>query len=127
MAITDEEHVLLTSFAPAEVATVERIVAASDTRVGFWTPDGTELVARLAAGSVVTVQACSGSGKIKRDEPLFEAHAEVLTEGPLFDEVKAKTDEKYGVGLTLEKAKDTVLGWFGKTSPEVVVMLNIIG
>lgn len=127
MALGSEDYIRLTTFTPVEVSSVERVVEATDMRVGFWTPDGIELQARIGDGLIVTVQACSSSGKVKRDEPVFEAKAEILTEGPLFEEIKAKTQDKYGFGLTMEEAKDTVKGWFGKGAPDAVVILNVVG
>lgn len=127
MALKDAAHILLTSYKPERTATVERIVEADDQRVGFWTPNGEELSARFQQPQTVTVQVCDRGGKPDAMEPLLEGTAEVVTSGELFDQIKQRTQDKYGFGLSLEEFGDKVAEVFGKKTPEAVLVINIVG
>lgn len=124
MALTDSEHVLVSTFNP-DVDTIEQAVTASDLRVGFWTELETA-AARFADGAVVMLRACNRSGKPDLEIPLLEGRAEVLTEGPMFEEVRDAVADRFGKGAVGEGVVDNVKGLFGKKdTPAYVVMVNV--
>lgn len=129
MSIGDEKHILLTTFSDGQTTreSVERIVSVSDSRLGFWVPDASVLEHRFDASDTVTVQACARGGKPDRTQPVLEGRAEVVTEGPLFDEVKHAVADKYGFEVTVESTVDKVKEVFGHKTPEAVVLIDVVG
>ncbi len=129
MGVADHKRICVTTFAAdgTAQASTEWVVALGDTRIGIWLPDAAAWAARLAASSsVVTVQACSVTGTVDRTEPVLEGRAELLADGPVYDEVQAATQAKYGLGASVKGLLDTVKEWGGKT-PEGAVVINIVG
>lgn len=129
MAIADERHMRVSTFGASgePEASTEWVVVLGDSRIGFWTPDATAWTARLAASPVVTVQACGATGTVKREHPLLEGRAELVREGPTFDEVKAAIQAKYALGATAAGLVDKVRELGGTTTPELAVVINIVG
>lgn len=122
--LAEHDHILVSTFEP-DVDTVERVVPIDATSFGWWTPDAAD-AERLRGGQVVMVRACNRSGKVDVEYPLVEGRAEVLAEGPLFDEVRAKTHEKYGLGTTLDGLRDKARGIFGDKTVEAVVVVTVV-
>lgn len=129
MDIADYKRVLVTTFDGSGTATAspENVVQLDDTRIGCWMPDITGWDARLVQSNVVTLQACNSGGKPNREEPLFEGHAELELDGAVFDEVRAKTFEKYGFGATLESWVDKAREFGGDKTPEGAIVIKIVG
>ena len=112
MSLADAKYMLLTTFAKdgSRESTPVWVVPVSDGRVGFWTIDGSDEARRLTDSSMVTVQACNSRGKVNREEPAIQGTAEVVHEGPLFDEVLDKVEDKYGVRVAATKLLDRLKG-----------------
>lgn len=129
MAITDARHILVTTW-DAESrpeATPEWVVGLPDARIGFWTADATEWTRRLAVSGVVSVQACSRTGRVDRQQPVLEGRAELVLSGPVFDEGKAATRERYGVAAGASGVLDRLRELGGDETPEGVVVIDIVG
>lgn len=129
MPIADERHMRVTTFGPAgePASSTEWVVGLDDSRIGFWTPDSTEWTARLATSPVVTVQASGSTGTVKREQPLLEGRAELLADGPVFDEVKAAILAKYSVAAPAAGLLDSVRELGGTRTPEAAVVIDVVG
>ncbi len=127
--IGDAKRIQVTSFGAdnATDASTEWVVAVSDTRIGFWTPDITGWEARTATSPVVSVHQCDSFGKVDREQPVFEGRVQILTSGEIFDEVKRDTKGKYAVGAFVAGVVDKVKELGGDETPEGVVLINIVG
>lgn len=127
--IGDATRIQVTSFGAdgATEQSVEWVVAVSDTRIGFWTPDTTTWQARTAVSKVVSVHQCDSFGKVDREQPLFEGRIDILTDGPIHDEVKKRTKGKYAVGAFVAGVVDRVKELAGDKTPEGVILINIVG
>ncbi|GAB3705538.1 hypothetical protein [Mariniluteicoccus flavus] len=123
MAISDGDHILVSTFEP-DLDTVERVVPVSDLRIGWWSHDS-EGVDRFRGEPIVMVRACSRGGRPDLETPLLEGRSEVVTEGPLFDEVKAAVLAKYGLGAKVDSLLDRAREAFGERTPESVVLINV--
>lgn len=126
MGLQDAEHILVTSFNP-DLKSVERVARLADGRIGFWSPDADDLATRFATPQTVIVRICDRGGRVDLEQPLFEGQAEYVASGSVFDEIKSKISEKYGLGLKLENVMDKAREMFGKKTPEGAVVINIIG
>jgi len=117
MALADEKYVRLTTFRRSgeAVGTPVWWVPLDDGRYGFWTSSASGKVKRLAHTPTVTVQASDGRGKPKDGAPEYAGTAEVLSSGPVFDEVKRKIAAKHGMMRHLTKALATIAGWVKRT------------
>ncbi|SDB80376.1 hypothetical protein GA0111570_102166 [Raineyella antarctica] len=126
--LADADHVLVTAYDTegGETSSVERVVELADHRVAYWLPDGTGAAERFAAAPVVSVRACSRTGRAKVTDPLLEGRASVVADGPLFDEAKAAIKEKYGLGAGLSAVMDRARELVGEETPEAVVVIDIV-
>lgn len=123
--IADSEHVLVSTFEP-DAETIEQPVSTGDGRLGFWTtlPNAVE---RFGAGPIVMVRACNRTGRPDLESPPLEGRAELVTEGPLFDEVRSAVADRHGRGAVGEGMLDSVKGLFGgEHAPAYVVVVNVL-
>lgn len=129
MGIAQAAHIAVTNWGPdgARIVTTERVAGVSDARLGIWVGDIAPWRERFAGSDVVTVQECSLAGKPKLEEPLLEGHVQLLTSGPLFDEVKAAIHAKYGMATAVEGVLDTVGELLGRATDEGVVLIDVVG
>jgi PPOX class probable F420-dependent enzyme len=99
MALADEKYVRLTTFRRSgeAVPTPVWFVALDDGRFGFYTSSTSGKVKRLNHTPTVTVQASDSRGNPKAGAPEHAGSAEVVSGGPLFDEVKRKIQAKHPV------------------------------
>ncbi len=126
MSLQDAEHILVTTFNP-DVKSVERVGQLADGRIGFWSPDATEMAERFAESQTVIVRICDRGGKPDLEQPLYEGRAQYLASGSVFDEIRGLIHEKYGLGLKVENVMDRAKELFGKKTPEGAVVIDIIG
>lgn len=112
MGLADERYVRLTTFRRSgeAVSTPVWIVDLDDGRYGFHTSSGSGKAKRLAHTARVLVQASDARGRSKADAPEWEATAEVLAGGPIFDEVIGAVEEKYGWQVPVTRFLGTVGG-----------------
>ncbi len=106
MSITEEKYVALTTFRRdgTPVSTPVWIVALDAPHTaGFWTSSGSGKAKRLAHTTRITVQASDSRGRTKDGSSAMEAAAELVSSGPVFDEVKRKIDAKYGFMTKITK------------------------
>lgn len=129
MALSDAARLIVTTFAAGGVAqaSTEWVVPAGDRQIGFWTPDVGDWTQRLAESAVVTVRAANQFGKVVREAPLLEGRAEIVTDGPLLDEVREATRAKYGVGTTVAGVIDRLKELGGPVTPEAAIVIDIVG
>lgn len=118
MALADEKYVRFTTFRRRGDAVSSPVwwVPLDDGRYGFWTSSTSGKVKRLAHTPTVTVQASDGRGRPKTGAPEFAGTADVLTSGPVFDEVTRKVSAKYGVMRHITKALARIGGLIKRTS-----------
>lgn len=97
MTLTDETYVRFTSFRRngEPVATPVWWVPLADGRYGFYTSSTSGKVKRLGHTPTVTVQASDARGRPKEGAAELSGTAEVVSSGPLFDEVKGKINAKH--------------------------------
>ncbi|WP_425307973.1 hypothetical protein AADG42_04195 [Ammonicoccus fulvus] len=126
MSLLDAEHIMVTTFNP-DVKSVERVGQLADGRIGFWSPDATEMAERFSEPQTVIVRICDRGGKPNLEQPLYEGRAQYLASGSVFDEIRGVIHEKYGLGLKVENAMDRAKELFGKKTPEGAVVIDIIG
>ncbi len=113
MSIADEKYMSLTTFrkdgtpvsSPVWVVGLDQ----ADT-IGFWTSSGSGKAKRLAHTSRVTVQASDVRGKPNDGAPVIEGTAELVSSGPLFDEIQRKIAAKYGFMTRITKLLGTIGG-----------------
>jgi uncharacterized protein len=105
MSIADEKCVSLVTFRRngEGVPTAVWINQVSDGRVGFWTSDGSGKTKRIRNNPQVTLQPCSMSGTVREGSPVVTGTAEIVTGGPLFDEVRRQGQKKYGFQAKVAK------------------------
>lgn len=129
MGIAQARHMVLSNWDAegAKVSTVERVAGVSDTRVGFWVTDVEAWRQRFAHSDVVTLQEAGRGGKPDIDEPLLEGRVLVLTEGPLFDEVRETIHAEHKLSAGFDDLKDKLGELFGKKTVEGVVLINVVG
>lgn len=129
MGIADERHVRVTTFGAGgdAVASTEWIVGLADARLACWTPDATGWPARLAASPVVTIQAAGPTGAVRREAPLLEGRAELVTEGPALAEARELTMKKYAVAAPAAGLLDSARELGGTRTPEGAVVITVVG
>lgn len=129
MALADAARLVVTTFREGSEPehSTEWVVSAGVGRVGFWTPDATAWTRRLAASAVVTMRAANALGTVDREAPLLEGRAEVVTEGPLLDEVRDATRAKYGLGAAMAGFVDRIHELGGARTPEAAVVIDVVG
>lgn len=123
--ITDSNHVIVSTFDP-DVETIEQPVATADGRLGFFSalPNAVE---RFGAGPIVMVRACNRTGRPDLESPPVEGRAELVMDGPLFDEVRAAVAERHGKSAVGEGMLDSVKGLFGgEPAAGYVVLVGVI-
>lgn len=118
MTIGDEKYVSATTYrkSGAAVSTATWIVPLHDGRVGFWTSSASGKFKRLRNNPRITLQPSSQRGEVKPDTTPVEGAVEIVTSGPLFDEVQSKVRSKYGVMVPISHFFNTV-GHLGKKFP----------
>lgn len=113
MNIADEKYIALTTFrrdgtpvrSPVWIAALD-----SPGSVGFWTSSGSGKAKRLAHTPRVTLQASDARGRSAQDAPVVEAAAELVSSGPIFNEVQRKIVAKYGFMTKVTKLLGTIGG-----------------
>ena len=114
MNITEEKYVVLTTFrrVGTPVSTAVWIVALdAPNTAGFWTSSGSGKAKRIAHTPRVTVQASDSRGRTKDGSPVVEAMAELVSSGPVFDEVHRKIVSKYGFMTKVTKLLQQIVGF----------------
>ena len=129
MTIADEKYIALTTYRKSGEAVVTPVWvnAVSDGRIGFWTSQGTGKTKRMANNPRVTVQASDARGRAKAGSSPIGGTAEMIHEGPLFDEVTEKGKKKYGVMVTISKLMGQLLGQrkAGQVYGDTVVLVRL--
>lgn len=104
MTIADEKYIAFTTYRKSgeSVTTPVWVNQVSDGRIGFWTAMGSGKTKRLTNNARVIAQGSDARGRVKSGSTPITGVAEMIQDGPLFDEVWAKGKQKYGfmVGLT---------------------------
>jgi len=119
MALSDEKYILLTTFRRdgTPVSTPVWSVRLDGGKVGFWTSSGSGKAKRLAHSARVTAQPCDARGRPKKDTPVVEATAQIVT-GPEFEAIRDKVVAKYGFMTKLTHLFNTIGGTLkGKRIP----------
>jgi len=118
-SITNGRHMLLTTYRKNGVGVSSPVwtVAVSDGRVGMWTGSQTAKFKRLRHDPHVTIQSCSARGKLKSNSTPFEGTAEIVENGPLFDEVQSKIHAKYHWMIPLVTRISRLQGRYTKGEP----------
>ncbi len=98
MSIAEEKCVSLVTFRRSGegVPSPVWINQVSDGRVGFWTSNGSGKTKRIRNNPEVTLQPCSMSGKVTAGSTVVNGTAEIVTSGPLYEEVLRLGEKKYG-------------------------------
>jgi PPOX class probable F420-dependent enzyme len=91
------------------VSTPVWVVPDDDGKVGFYTSSGSGKAKRLAHTSRVTVQPCSGVGRVKDGTQPINATAELFS-GPEVEMIWTKIRAKYSFWPTITKFLGTVGG-----------------
>ncbi|GAC1386473.1 MAG: hypothetical protein NVSMB48_25250 [Marmoricola sp.] len=129
MTIADEKYIALTTYRKSGegVVTPVWVNAVSDGRIGFWTSDGSGKTKRMANNARVTVQASDARGRAKPGSSPITGTAEMIHDGPLFDEVTAKGKKKYGVMVTISKLMGQLMGQrkSGQVYADTVVLIRL--
>ena len=129
MTIADEKYIALTTYRKSgePVVTPVWVNPVSDGRIGFWTSNGSGKTKRMANNPRVTVQASDARGRAKSGSSPLSGTAEMIHEGPLFDEVTAKGKKKYGVMVTISKLMGQLLGQrkAGQVYADTVVLIRL--
>lgn len=105
MAISDATYIALTTFRRngVGVTTPVWVVPVSDGRIGFYTTMGSGKTKRIKVNPRVTVQPSSYKGDPKQGTVPLEGTAELLQEGPIYNEIQASIGHKYGVMVRIAK------------------------
>lgn len=111
------------------VPTATWLVPLADGRLGFWASSRSGKAKRLAHTSRVTLQPSDQRGRVTAGTRAVEGTAEMVTDGPAFDEVVAAVKAKYGVMTTVSKVLNRI-GHLGKGDfpyGDVVVLVTVPG
>jgi PPOX class probable F420-dependent enzyme len=129
MALTDEKYMAFTTYRKNgdAVSTPTWLTQVSDGRIGFWTAMGTGKTKRLRNNPQVAVQPSDARGRVKEGTAPRSGSAEMVQSGPLFDEVKASINAKYGFMPKITKllAKLGPQGRKGLTYADTVVLVTL--
>lgn len=129
MSISDEKYVSLTTYRRTgePVASPVWINPVSDGRVGFWTSMGSGKTKRLKNDARATLQPCDARGRVRAGTSPMSGTAEMVSSGPLFDEVQAKGKQKYGVMVTLSRLTGQLPGQrrSGQAYADTVVLIRL--
>lgn len=128
MSLRTAEQMLVTSYdAEGQRETsAHQFVPVGDGEVGFLVANDLGIRDRFPENSVVSVRAADRKGRPITDEPVMEGRAFVVSEGPVFEQVKKDIAEKYPEPWTAT-VSNTAKKLFGGRTPECVVMLRLIG
>jgi uncharacterized protein len=98
MSLADEKYLALTTFKRSGTPVTSPVWAApiGDGKIGFWTSSTSGKVKRLTHTTKVTVQPCDARGRVKAGTTAADATAEVISSGPLMDEIRTQIKSKYG-------------------------------
>lgn len=113
MSLADEKYVRLTTFRRSGDAVSSPVwwVPLEDGRYGFYTSSASGKIKRLAHTPTITVQASDSRGRPKPGAAEYAGTAEVLSSGPVFDEVTRKVHAKYGIMRHVTKALAAIAGF----------------
>ena len=129
MSISDEKYIALTTYRKngEGVVTPVWVNPVSDGRIGFWTAMGSGKTLRMKNNEQVTVQASDARGRAKKGSTPLTGTAEMVQNGPLFDEVWAKGQKKYGAMVGITKFMGRILGQrkAGQAYGDTVVLIRI--
>lgn len=125
--LADETYLLFTTFRRTGVAVPTAVwaVPVSDGRIGFTTATTTGKAKRLRHTSRVTIQPCDARGRTRPGTEPVEATAEVVSEGPLFDEVTRALKTKYGIQVPVIKALGRLMTRVRRGAPSTDVAVVI--
>ena len=129
MSLADEKYLAFTTYRKSGEAVTTPVwtVGLEDGRLGFWTSMGTGKTKRLKNNSAVTVQPCSATGTVKAGTSAVSGTAEMVQNGPFFDEVHRKVRKKYGFQTHLTRTIGTlfVLRRKGLKYADTVVLIRL--
>ncbi|WP_027587588.1 hypothetical protein [Acidipropionibacterium thoenii] len=128
MSLRAAERMLITSYDSdgERHTTVEEVVAAGDTQVGFWLANDQGVRDRFPDNAVVSVRAATRRGQAVTEEPMLEGRAFVISEGPVFEQVRKEIFAKYKTSWT--SAVSTGLrNLFAGSTPQCVVLVKLLG
>jgi PPOX class probable F420-dependent enzyme len=119
MGLGIEKYVAFTTFKRdgTPVSTPVWIVDLDDGRVGFWTSSQAGKAKRLRNSPKIVIQPSDGRGKVKDGTTPTDGTAELVTSGPVLDEVTAKVKAKYGVMVGFTKFFNTLGHLFKAKQP----------
>jgi PPOX class probable F420-dependent enzyme len=126
MPISDERYLAFTTYRRNgdAVSTPVWVVPVSDGRIGFWTAMGTGSTERP-----VTVQPCDARGRTREGTSPLEGTAETVRSGRLFDEVRARVRQKYGLRSRVPGLLGRLTGrrTTGQAYADTVVLVRLDG
>ena len=129
MTIADEKYIALTTYRKNGEAVVTPVWVnpVSDGRIGFWTAGGSGKTKRMGNNPQVTVQASDARGRGKAGTSPIAGTAEMVHDGPLFDEVWATGKKKYGVMVGVTKTMGRLMGQrkAGQVYGDTVVLIQL--
>jgi PPOX class probable F420-dependent enzyme len=129
VSISDEKCIAFTTYRKngEAVTTPVWVVPVSDGRIAFWTAMGSGKTKRLKNNPAVTVQPCSYRGTIKAGTTPVSGTAEMVQDGPVFDEVHQTVHKKYGFMTYLTRAMATlfVMRKAGLKYADTVVLVRL--
>lgn len=110
MGLADERYLAFTTYRKSGEAVTTPVwtVGLEDGRLGFWTSMGSGKTKRLRNNAAVTVQPCSATGTVKAGATAVSGTAEMVQNGPFFDEVHRKIRKKYGFQTHLTRTIGTL-------------------
>jgi len=99
MALEDAKCIAFTTYrrSGAAVTAPVWLVRLDDGRIGFYTSMGSGKTKRLRNDPRVTMQPCDMRGRLTPGSTPVTGTAEVVSSGPLYDEVLTKIRKKYGL------------------------------
>ncbi|AXE39433.1 hypothetical protein [Acidipropionibacterium virtanenii] len=129
MSLRTAEHMLVTSYDDEGRArtSLEQLVPVADGQVGYWLADDRGVRERFPDDCVVSVRAATSRGKPVIEEPVVEGRASVLSEGPVYEQIKAAVGDKYPSRSWLSSAVDKTKEIFGGRTPECAVLIHLLG
>ena len=129
MSIADEKYIALTTYRKngEAVTTPVWVNPVSDGRIGFWTSMGSGKTKRMKNNAQVTVQASDARGRAKKGSTPVTGTAEMIQNGPLFDEVQTKGKKKYGIMVNISRLMGQIGGQrkSGQAYADTVVLIRL--
>jgi uncharacterized protein len=110
MSLADEKYLAFTTFKRDGTAVTTPVWAAplSDGKIGFWTSSTSGKAKRLAHTAKVTIQPCDMRGRVTAGSSATEATAELISSGPVMDEIGKQITVKYGFMTKVTKVFNAI-------------------